>query len=169
MSVKHARAVWGLELPALTQHVLHALADHACECCGLAWPSVPTLAAKCNLGATTVREALDRLERAGLLRVHAYPQGGRGRSTQYVVLPELAELSTAPCGKCAGNLRNPPPRVGFDKSVTDKPTAARGVSAKPTAPAVKTHRRGDPQPVAEVLAAIAAAEKSHRESGEQPS
>ena len=73
MSYKHTAAVWTLELPAVTQHVLHALAYHACELCGLAWPSVPFLAARANLGTTAISDALARLRKAGLIRVHAFP------------------------------------------------------------------------------------------------
>jgi len=165
MPYRHTGAIWELELPALTQHVLHALAWHACEICGLAWPSVPTLAKRANLGATTVRDALERLRKADLIRVHAYPQGGRARSTQYVVLPGLPGLSTAPCAKCVWNLANPSPRGGYDKGRTEKPTATRGVSAKPTATDPETHRRAEPGPIAEAVDTVMDRAKSHRPGG----
>lgn len=129
-------------LPGPTKLVLMILASHACNLCGLCWPGMKTLTQECGLGQTRIREALDELVSGDLIAVHAYPKGGRGRATEYVVLPKHMELSTAPCGKCRENQEKPPRGEGFDESGTQKPTARRGVSAKPTG---KTPRTGEDQ------------------------
>lgn len=154
MAIPQVGAAWELELDPITKLVLLRYAWHACEVCGLAWPGVKTLTEKTGLGATAVRKHVDALEHAGWLRLHAYPKGGRGRSTQYVVLPGLPGLSTAPCAKCQWNLSNPSPRGGFATMSGDKGTATRSLSGKPTAPEAKTHRAGDPVPVSEVIAGL---------------
>jgi len=103
VSYQHVAAAWDAQLPALTKLVLVVLAYHACPTCGLCWPGVPLICQRAGLGPTRVREDLDRLVEAGLIVVHGYATGGRNRATEYVVLPGLPELSTAPCGKCVDN------------------------------------------------------------------
>jgi hypothetical protein len=85
--------------------ILMLMADRACEHCGLAWPGVPTLARWSEMSVASVRRALDTLREAGHLDVHRFPKGGRGLSTEYIVLPSLPELSTAPCGECGKRLK----------------------------------------------------------------
>ena len=128
MSFKHVPEALTLELPPPTKFVAIVMAWHACELCGMAWPGVHTLADETGLGPTRIRQALAELQSATwrgrpMLQERAYGQGGRGRSTQYIVLPGLIGLSTAPCAKCQWNLENPPRRDGNDKGRTDKPTA----------------------------------------------
>lgn len=107
------------------------LASRACAACGLCWPGTKNLVLECGLGETRLRDSLADLESAGLVAVRAYRKGGRGRATEYVVLPNHVELSTAPCEKCLANMRKGSPREGFDNPGTDKPLATRGVSTKP--------------------------------------
>jgi len=123
-------AIARLELAASPKVVLTWLAFHACENCGLCWPGMKLLQLETGLGETAVRQGLDRLVAAELVEIHGYPQGGRGRATEYVVRPGLPEFSTAPCGKCRENQRKPTPRAGFDNDETAKAHASRGVSAK---------------------------------------
>jgi hypothetical protein len=124
VSFVHSRAAWEFPLPAAPKLVLLCYAHHACELCGLAWPSAKTVAARTGLGLTAVRESVDRLVKLGCLKLHAYPQGGRGRSTQYVVLPvALPDLSTPACAKCQWNIGKGPPGGGFDIDGTPKGTA----------------------------------------------
>jgi hypothetical protein len=124
---------------------LMVVSAHACDYCGMAWPGVRKLCEETGMGATAVRGALDWLVKEGHLEVRAYAHGGRGRSTEYIILPRIRELSTAPCGKCQFHQANPSRGEGFGKDVTRKPTATRGVSAKPTARKAKTHRTGGDQ------------------------
>lgn len=165
MSYKHTAAVWTLEIPAVTQHVLHALAYHACELCGLAWPSGALLAAECNLGATAVQAALASLRKTGLLRVHAYPQGGRGRATQYIVMPNLAGLSTAPCAKCQWNLKTPRQASGMTSPEPTKGPPRERYRRKPPAAGAERGRLDNPQTIAQVLEGVMPAEKNRPPDG----
>lgn len=83
------------------------LADRACGECGLAWPGVETLMRWSEMGESSVRRALELLRERGLVAVHRFPKGGRGLSTEYVVLPHLPGLSTAPCAECGKKLKKP--------------------------------------------------------------
>lgn len=106
MSNRHHAA--GLELVIGSpgaKAILLLLCDRACERCGLAWPGVPTLARWSEMSVASVRRALDTLREAGHIDVHRFPKGGRGLSTEYIVLPALPDLSTAPCGECGKRLK----------------------------------------------------------------
>jgi hypothetical protein len=81
--------------------VLVCIADRACDTCGMAWPGRQYLADRTELDPRRISVHLATLVRSGLLEVHGYGSGGRGVSTEYVVLPKVAKLSTAPCPKCA--------------------------------------------------------------------
>lgn len=105
MSNKHLNAAWPLTLVAAHKFVLVALADHACEICGLTWPGVSRLARETGLAERTVQDALKALTAANHLAIRSYPKGGRGRTTEYIVLPGVTVLSTAPCAKCQFNLK----------------------------------------------------------------
>ena len=111
MSFEHLSAAGELDagvgtpLTARGKAVLWVLALRACRDCGLAWPGARYLEAKTGLGESAVRGGLRELERAGYLKIHAYPTGGRGRATEYIVLPALLELSTAPCGECRSRMK----------------------------------------------------------------
>jgi hypothetical protein len=100
VSNPHLNAIWPLQLPAAQKFVLVALGDHACEGCGLTWPGISRLMKETALSERTIQDALKALVSAGHLRIRSYPRGGRGRTTEYIVLPSLTVLSTPPCGKC---------------------------------------------------------------------
>lgn len=89
--------------------VLLALAWHSCEQCGTAWPGHSALAADTNLGRSAIAAALATLVQDGWLVIGRFPNGGRGLATEYVVLPSVRELSTAPCGICRTNMKKGPP------------------------------------------------------------
>lgn len=139
MSNAHSDAICPLELPAPTKFVLFRLADHACEICGLTWVGVPVLAIETRLGRTRIKEALRELENGGWLKIHAYPTGGRGRATEYVVLPGVLELSTAPCGKCVDNFKRG--RRATRNVGQEGQASVKGVGMDP-----QYGSRGDPQP-----------------------
>ena len=163
MSWSHLDAAANLEgLPPAAKSVLMHVAQPACEACGIAWPGVPWLERKSGLGKTAIRAALEWLVKAGHLKIYAYPQGGRGMSTEYIVLPQLTELSTTPCGECRSRMKRHRLAVGIDQSVTPKPTARRWVSAKPTAQTTQNPPRGGDQSFIE-------SESFTRTSGPSPS
>jgi hypothetical protein len=64
--------------------VLLAIADHASDDGGNAWPSLPTLARKARLSERQVVNVLHQLEAAGEIRVAR--GGGRGQVNHYTVL-----------------------------------------------------------------------------------
>jgi hypothetical protein len=105
VSNEHLTAVRPLQLTSGTKLVLFLLADHACPDCGLTWVGVRLLAAESCQSERRVQSALEELRAAGHLTVRAYATGGRCRSTQYIVLPDLVRLSTAPCAICQENLQ----------------------------------------------------------------
>ncbi len=88
--------------------VLMALAWHACDDCGCAWPGHGALSDWTELGRSTIATALAALVKDGLLVIGRFSSGGRGLSTEYVVLPQRTELSPAPCGECRKRMKNPP-------------------------------------------------------------
>lgn len=72
MSVRVMSEVWSLALPATQKLVLLALADHADDRGGNAYPSVSGLAQKCGVDARTIQRSLRTLEAAGLLAVERH-------------------------------------------------------------------------------------------------
>jgi hypothetical protein len=152
MGVKLIGAAYSLTLgDGITKAVLVAMADSGCNVCGLAWPGISHLERKTELGPTVIRKALASLTKQGMIRIWAYPRGGRGRSTEYRVLEQFVELSTPPCRDCQLNMKKPSRRGGYDKSVTEKPTATRGVLAKPIAEGVQNPPRGGDHPSVEPI------------------
>ncbi len=102
MGFPQEAAALTVPLPHATKHVLQVMAFHACERCGRAWPGVPTLVKETGLGDRAVRSALADLRgRPDLVTVHAYPNGGCGVATEYIVMPGVARFSPAECGRCA--------------------------------------------------------------------
>lgn len=105
-----------LEIDPHPKLVLIALANRACEDCGFAWPGLKYLQRKTHLGETTITGALRFLLASGLVRVHRYPHGGRGRTTEYVVLEQFFKFSTAPCGECVQKQERGRVAGGFGKT-----------------------------------------------------
>lgn len=115
MSARHQRVAWDvIGLDSLERLLLLAYARHACDTCGLCWPGRPRLTIMTGIGRTALAVVRGRLVDKGLLKIHAYPHGGRGMSTEMVVLPRDIELSTAPCGKCVDNLKTNRGAAGID-------------------------------------------------------
>jgi len=88
---------WQQRLKPVSKLVLMALAD-AADDCGVCWPSVSTLAAKCNVSGRTVRRVLQTLTTRGLLFAeHRYRKDGSRSSNRYRLLMEGGDnLSPAP-------------------------------------------------------------------------
>lgn len=129
MGFRHLQAAYTLTLGSPgRKSLLCVLAYRACDTCGIAWPGVKWLMASTEMSERSVQTCLRELTGAGLLQVHRYSRGGRGVSTEYVVLPQVAKLSTAPCGECADRMKNPAMRAGLSEST---PQDVRGLDAKP--------------------------------------
>jgi hypothetical protein len=114
VSAAHQRVAW--EILGLTSDeklLLLAFARHACEHCGLCWPGRTRLQLLTNLGSTSLTGLIRSLVKREMLKIHAYPNGGRGLATEFVVLPKELKLSTAPCGKCVDNLKTSRRAAGF--------------------------------------------------------
>ena len=137
--------------------VLYVFADVACDDCGRAWPGVTFLSERTEIGTTKIRKALDYLKDAGLIKIHAYPAGGRGVTTEYIVLPQLPKLSTAPCGKCGP--RSKTQRTGVGYSVAGNPI--------PNAFDPNTQRTGVDHPLL-IHDPLASASPPSVETGENP-
>jgi hypothetical protein len=139
MSNRHLSAIRPLQMPAPTKLALYALCERACETCGMCWPGLALLATDTCLKRARIQQAISELKGMGLIEIHAYPRGGRGRASEYVVLPRLPELSTAPCGKCASNLLKSPYSGRYDESGTGKQPTQQAVSGKPPTDRVVNH------------------------------
>jgi hypothetical protein len=75
--------VWELDLLPNLKLVLLALADHADDTGGSVYPSVSRIAWKCGCSERTAQRRLRDLIDLGLIETVAYPNGGRGRATEY--------------------------------------------------------------------------------------
>jgi hypothetical protein len=145
MGFAQEKAALAIKLPHGVKHVLQCLAFRACGTCGHARPSVPLLALDTGMSERAVRDALVELrQRPDLLAVWAYSKGGRGRTTEFIVMPALAKLSTMDCadwGKHSNTLRQLP---GIDNSVTPKPGKIGSETLRQTAyhPSIHTHPSG---------------------------
>lgn len=114
VGVQHIRHAYSLQAGGPgAKAVLLCLADRACDTCGLAWPGLLYVSERTEIPEKRARVHVHALVEAGLLLVHAYSKGGRGVSTEYIVLPGFTKLSTAPCEKCAQLKKTPPTRGGF--------------------------------------------------------
>jgi len=136
-------------IPAAAKSVLMHLAYPACKHCGLTWAGVGWIERKSGLGRTAIKDALQWLVREGHLQIHAYPHGGRGRSTEYVVLPRLIELSTPRCGECRLKQERGRQPAGIDDYGTAKEAASRPVLRKPAAGPPQNRPPGGHQSVIE--------------------
>lgn len=85
--------------------VLTALAYRACDECGLCWPGLRWLGQATEISERQVRRILTELATAGHIVVRRYSRGGRGVSTEFVVLPIVKKVFTAPCGRCLGRMK----------------------------------------------------------------
>lgn len=83
--------IWTLKLPTEQRVLLLALAKHANDDGGSCYPGVRLLAWELDKTERSVQRGLSELKAAGLIRVVAYPQGGRGRSTEWQITLGQAE------------------------------------------------------------------------------
>lgn len=114
MSHAHEDAAWDAVGVSRNERILLlAYGKHACTFCGLCWPGNARLELMCLLGTTALTEARQGLVEHGLIKIHAYPRGGRGLATEVIVLLAGTELSTGPCGKCADKLKTSRRAGGF--------------------------------------------------------
>ena len=138
MGVVHIRAAYATTAGSPgAKAVLLCLADRACDECGLAWPGIAYICERTEIGTTRGRALIAQLVESGLLRIHAYPKGGRGVTTEYVVLPAVTKLSTAPCAGCQSRKKTHRPGDGFTGPLGTIPTGKKR----------KTHRTGVDHPL----------------------
>lgn len=129
MSFDHLGLIANLELAATPKLILYALGNCACKACGLAWPGMTYLRAKTGLGETAISAGLKALLRDGHVTVRKYGHGGRGRTTEYIVIPGLWPPSIdAPCEVCDANMAKPAASRPVSGSQGHKPPATRPVS-----------------------------------------
>jgi hypothetical protein len=122
--------------------VLFSLATRACLECGLVWAGLDYLTRKSRRSETTVSAALRELKYTGLVTVHAYSRGGRGKATEYILLPQAFAYASAPCVACQERRQTPRAARGM---TTPKLPATRGVSGGET-PKPPATRAGNPPP-----------------------
>ena len=79
MSIKVMTQVWELDLPRSEKLIALALADHGDDDGAHIYPSVARIAWKTGYSERQVQDILRALEARGLIRVVAYPNGGRGK------------------------------------------------------------------------------------------
>lgn len=85
MSVRAQNWVWGLALPPTAKLILLALADHADEA-DESWPSLRSIASRCNVSERTVQRTLKDFEHRQLLSVNPrFAKDGRQRSNVYLL------------------------------------------------------------------------------------
>lgn len=167
MSREHVQAALLLEkVPPTPKTVLVHIAYPACELCGLSWAGVPWLERKTGLGRTAVKGGIDWLVKHGHVVPFGYLQGGRGRTTEYIVLPQLfTELSTPKCGKCAGNQERGRHATGIARQ---KGVATRPVLDKEVAERRVNGSADDPQSVIESESVTRSRVKPKAESSAPP-
>jgi DNA-binding transcriptional ArsR family regulator len=121
--------------------VLLALALCSCRHCGLAWPGMKYLVQQTELGERAIEGHLKRLTELGLVRIHAYGQGGKRRATIYQIELGIVFSHLAPCeAHCRPLLANPAKSAGYEKPTTPNPAESAGYQSKP-----RRFRRQTPQ------------------------
>jgi hypothetical protein len=116
-------------LPPRATLVLTALAYHANERSGRAWPSVATLAAETRLSARTVVAALVDIECSGLLVCRRQ----RGRPTLWIFDPTPADSAPPPLQNLHRPLQNLHPLNG-DRGADSAPEPMNHVHNRETEP-----------------------------------
>jgi hypothetical protein len=153
-------------LPGPIKVVLMVFASRGCKFCGLTWPGMALLKEECGLGETRLRGSLEFLVRdeRGLLRIHAYPQGGRGRATEFVVMPGFAKLSPAPCGECQERMKTTRHAVGIGGIGAQNPS--RGTRVYANTPRILTQNpaHGYGPSVREPIDHLSVAQARHEET-----
>lgn len=145
MGFAQSRAALRVQLTAGPKNVLNVLAFYACEQCGHARPGVALLVLNTGLEDRGVRRALEALRaRPDLLRLYRYPKGGRGVTTEYIVMPEVAKLSTEDCPFLLKHTKTLSPAQGIGPGGWPKPCAEGGQNPALGAyhPSVQHHPSG---------------------------
>ena len=147
MGWKALQATLAVEVGSASRKwVLALLAWRSCDSCGLAWPGVGRICDDTEMGERSVQNALAELAKAGLIEPRSYATGGRGRSTEYVVLPSRAGLSTAPCQECGQRRRNPANPAGYwgrqQWETPQNPTRKPRKFCTPSTRRIRTTERG---------------------------
>lgn len=173
--------------------LLLAIADHAGDTGGDAWPSVPTLARKTGISERSVQRGIQRLEAGGHLRVER--GAGRGGTNRYEVVmatptgdrltpPVVTEPTNDPRQSVTGDSPAPVtelrhrggdtqvsperPRTSFSPQPPD--TSGGDTSAPTTAAGRKRPSRADgtsPRQLAAAARAAAAAQLHHGQVDER--
>jgi helix-turn-helix protein len=128
VSIAHQRAVFKLLIPPQEKSILGIFAFHARDRTGRAWPKLETVAEESGWSLSTIRRVVRWLDKEKLLVPVAYLNGGRGRSTEYLVNVDVTEFST----ELSTTVENGPDKPGQHVS---------GFAEKPGQTAVKTHSR----------------------------
>lgn len=92
MGVKYTTWAWELDLATGVKIVMLALADHANDATGLAWPSVPRLMARTGQSERTVQNSLRTLEQTGLIAEEAPPRQHQSRRYRLVMSKSEAQI-----------------------------------------------------------------------------
>jgi len=149
--------------------MLLAIADNANEY-GEAWPSVPTLAAKCRMSVRNAQELLSRLADAGEL--HISVQGGMrtpaGATNMYTIVTPSAELreGVKPTAPGEAHRTGAVGRTGaVQRSQGVQSTAPVGV--KPTAPKPSVKPSANHQMLQQQPAAVSEQKETVRERMER--
>lgn len=115
--------------------VLLALADHADDEGGNAWPKIATIQAKARLGERTVQTALRELEEAG--EIERTGTTTRGVSVWRVTCVRGADSAPHPGQSCTPGGAGSAPELSFERSTNksgaenDKDRARRWLAAHP--------------------------------------
>ncbi len=141
MSYQAGFVALSIELPKALKLLLYDLAIRACPKCGITWPGVTNLMRSTGMGETLLRESLGELVGRKLVAIHRYPSGGRGRATEYIVLPLHMELSTAPCGECQSLMKTPRAAKGMTEPGQKNPSRGEGYSQNPSETDAKPRAR----------------------------
>lgn len=110
MSIRIMTAVWDDKTTKGSERlVLLALADSANDE-GFCWPSLETIAKKCNINRRFVIRLIEQLEEKGLIERERRTKDGLYTSNMYrVIVHKVVNISTPP----AGNNRTPPSEPPF--------------------------------------------------------
>jgi hypothetical protein len=111
-----------MQMSSDAKSLLWCVSYHCCRYCGLIWLGIPRMVLECCMNEHRIRAAIAELEQRGLLQARFFLKGGRGKTTEYVVLPGHLALQAPRCNKCVENQsKTPTPGSGFDKGNTPTP------------------------------------------------
>jgi len=140
---------WRQDLPSTPKFILVALADTADDH-GICWPSVPTVAAKCNVSIRTVQRIMRMLvARRKMVSEPRYRGNGSCSSNRYKLLLDGGDKLTPPSPDSGVRLPRQgcqePPDTGVTPrttSRTQKEPPPQKIQAKPIAPVERVSAKG---------------------------